>query len=241
MLSLFPKRRRSITYLLVSLVLAVILAGVAWFSYCPAPDYKLTNDRSIPIYVSYHDWHSAVGWAQGGDGQWGPKNWRSAPVVEFGWGDRAFFFGGDQSWLSILRMAVFPSPSVIHGASLPTTVDRSLGVPMQTVYVDRGGLERLKEYVQNTFALDDRGERQFLGRGQYGASTPSSFYGARPLYSLWWNCNTWSAHALHHAGIPICPRRVWLIQQLQSQLSSQLYSQLQGLVPPSGKARQKRK
>jgi hypothetical protein len=197
--------------------LLVVLIG-GWFSYCPAPEYTLGDDRSIPIYVSYHNWHSAVGWRQAEGENLGAEPWRSAPIVEFGWGDRDFFWGGDESWLSILRMAVLPSPSVIHGASLPTTVDRWLQVPMQTLYVDRGAWRRLKEYVQNSFALDDQGNRQIVGEGQYGSRTPSTFFSARPLYSLWWNCNTWSAHALHYAGLPLCPRRVWLVQQLQAQL-----------------------
>jgi hypothetical protein len=198
----------------------VIFTGIAiglWFGDCPAPIVVLSNDRVYPVHVLFYDWHSAIAWHQKdlppSLRSMGAEQWRDAPIVEFGWGDLDFYFGGDESWTSIARMIFSSSPSVIHVASwqeLPP-------VPTQTIFLDREGLVRLGNFVEKSFARGDQDHRQVLGQGQYGIS---NFYRAVQPYSLWSNCNGWTAQALHHGGLHTCPRRTFTIQNLRDQLSS---------------------
>lgn len=200
-------------------LLVLVLTAVGWFSYCPAPELSLTDQRTIPIYVTAHGWHTAIAWAQQDSPtpDWGAENWRTAPFVEFGWGDRQFYFAGDESLLSILRIVFVPSESVIHVASLPTSPDRFFSAEVQKLYLDPKGFQQLQTYIHQTFRLKHN-QRQLLGRGQYGNTAPSNFYEAVPKYSLWFNCNTWTATALWHSGIPTCPRRTLTAEQLMDQV-----------------------
>lgn len=207
--------RRPLLLGLLGVLVGLALVGGWWFADCPPPPYQLSSDRPYPVYVFFYAWHSAIAWEQGHlpvtlRGM-GAEGWRDAPIVEFGWGDRAFFWGGDQSWLSIVRIIFSQSPSVIHVGSF-----RELPpVPYTKIYLDQKGLMRLRQFVADTFARDDQQQRQLLGQGHYSIS---NFYEAVPAYSLWHNCNHWSAQALHYAGVHLCPRQIFTVEQLQATL-----------------------
>jgi len=67
------------------------------------------------------------------------------------------------------------------------------------------GLARLCDHIQETYALDNRGDPIRLGRG---------WYRARGTYSAFNTCNTWIAAGLKKAGCPIEPAFCSLPRQL---------------------------
>jgi hypothetical protein len=64
------------------------------------------------------------------------------------------------------------------------------------VDLSRAGLARLCDHIQQTYALDERGNPIRFGRG---------WYRARGTYSAFNTCNTWVAAGLKKAGCPIEP------------------------------------
>ena len=64
------------------------------------------------------------------------------------------------------------------------------------VDLSEAGFGRLCDYIQQTYALNEKGEPIRLGAG---------WYRARGTYSAFNTCNTWVAAGLQKAGCPITP------------------------------------
>nr|WP_199288871.1 DUF2459 domain-containing protein [Pseudanabaena sp. FACHB-1998] len=205
----------------VLLGIAVAIAG--YFLYCPSPTIGLfppaPSAKTRTIYFIQHDWHSGLAWAQQDKENFGVEAWKDAPFVEVGWGDRQFYFAGDQSIPSMLRAAFIPSDSVMHVASFAEPPEQFFKFPVFKIELSELGFQNLFTYVKQTFAVNERGDRlAAIGQGQYGIS---NFYAAVPKYFSAFNCNTWAAEALRQAGVSICPNRALLAKNLAEQLKHQ--------------------
>ncbi|MFN9648684.1 MAG: DUF2459 domain-containing protein, partial [Pseudanabaena sp.] len=142
-----------------------------------------------------------------------------SPFVEVGWGDRQFYFAGDQSIPSILRAVFIPSDSVLHVASFAEPPEQFVKFPVFKSELSESGFQNLLAYVKQTFAVNRMGDRlAAIGNGQYGVS---NFYAAVPKYIAVSNCNTWAAEALRQAGVSTCPNRALLARNLAEQLKTQ--------------------
>lgn len=174
------------------------------------------NAKTRTIYLVQHDWHSGLAWAQRSSENFGVKEWKDAPYVEVGWGDRQFYFAGDKSIISLIRAAFVPSESAIHVVSFAEPPEKFFQFPVFKIEVSELGFQNLFAYVKNTFAQDENGDRlPAIGNGQYGTS---SFYAAVPKYFSAFNCNTWAAEALRKAGISVCPNRAFFAKDLAEQI-----------------------
>jgi len=215
-------RKRKIAILL-GILLGMAVAIASYFFYCPIPDTGLfppaPNAKTRTIYFVQHDWHSGLAWAQRGKENFGAENWQNSPFVEVGWGDRQFYFAGDQSIPSILRAVFIPSDSVLHVASFAEPPEQFFKFPVFKIELSESGFQNLLAYVKQTFAVNRMGDRlAAIGKGQYGVS---NFYAAVPKYIALSNCNTWAAEALRQAGVSTCPNRALLAKNLAEQLKTQ--------------------
>jgi len=215
-------RKRKIAILL-GVLLGIAVAIASYFLYCPSPVSGLfppnPNTKTRTIYFVQHDWHSGLAWAQRDKENFGAEAWKDAPFVEVGWGDRQFYFAGDQSIPSMLRAVFIPSDSVMHVASFVESPEQFFKFPVFKIELSEVGFHNLFTYVKQTFSVNETGDRlAAIGKGQYGVS---NFYAAVPRYFSLFNCNTWAAEALRQAGVSICPNRALLAKNLAEQLKPQ--------------------
>lgn len=215
-------RKRKIAILL-GILLGMAVAIASYFFYCPIPVTGLfppaPNAKTRTIYFVQHDWHSGLAWAQRDKENFGAENWQNSPFVEVGWGDRQFYFAGDQSIPSILRAVFIPSDSVLHVASFAEPPEQFFKFPVFKIELSESGFQNLLAYVKQTFAVNRMGDRlAAIGNGQYGVS---NFYAAVPKYIAASNCNTWAAEALRQAGVSTCPNRALLARNLAEQIKTQ--------------------
>lgn len=204
----------------MGILLGIAIAIASYFLYCPSPTVGLfppvPNTKTRTIYFVQHDWHSGLAWAQQSSEGFGVEQWKDAPYVEVGWGDRQFYFAGDTSFSSMLRAAFIPSDSVIHVASFKESPEKFFQFPVFKIELSELGFQNLLTYVKQAFRQDQKGDRlPAIGKGQYGVS---NFYEAVPKYFLGFNCNTWAAEALRKAGVSTCPNRAFFAKNLAEQI-----------------------
>ncbi|GBO52201.1 hypothetical protein APA_5291 [Pseudanabaena sp. lw0831] len=204
----------------LGILLGFFIAIASYFFYCPSPPAGLfppaSNVKTRTIYFVHHDWHSGLAWAQQKPEAFGAEEWKNAPYVEVGWGDRQFYFANDQSIPSMLRAVFIPSDSVMHVASFAESPNQFFKFPILPIELSEAGFQNLLAYVKLTFAVNEKGDRlATIGKGQYGVS---NFYAAVPRYFSAFNCNTWAAEALRNAGVSVCPNRALLAKNLSEQI-----------------------
>ncbi len=72
--------------------------------------------------------------------------------------------------------------------------------------MSRPGLEGLRAYLRNAAQRNADGSPISLGAGPYEGG---AYLSATAAYSLVYTCNTWTADALRHAGLPLAPVAVF--------------------------------
>jgi len=132
-------------------------------------------------------------------GHW-PANtdFAGSRYIEVGWGDDDGY--RKPLTLGIATKALLGDPqTVLLADGFTETPARKYSDPRFTVLaveLSETGFTRLCDHVQQTYALDRRGELVRLGAG---------WYRARGTYSAFNTCNTWIAGCLQKAGCPISP------------------------------------
>ena len=212
--------RKQKTAIFLGILLGILIAIASYFLYCPSPPAGLfppaPNVKTRTIYFVQHEWHSGLAWAQQRGETFGAEEWKDAPYVEVGWGDRQFYFAGDQSIPSMLRAAFIPSDSVMHVTSFAEAPEKFFKFPVLPIELSEAGFQNLFAHVKQTFAVNEKGDRlAAIGKGQYGVS---NFYAAVPRYFSAFNCNTWAAEALRNGGVSVCPNRAVLAKNLGEQI-----------------------
>ncbi len=132
------------------------------------------------------------------------KMYAGARYLEVGWGDSQ---GYRYPWTvgTVLR-ALFDSKGsvlLVHAFSGPVTLEYA-GVAKQIIAVrlSGSGFARLCARIQRSYSLGLHGRPVPLP----SACPWEDFYLAKGHYSLFNNCNNWTARALRAAGCPIAPR-----------------------------------
>jgi uncharacterized protein (TIGR02117 family) len=127
-----------------------------------------------------------------------------AEFLEVGWGDTD---GYRYPWTSrIVLRAMFNSQGsvlLIHGFSRSITNEyKDIAKEIIGVQLFLPGFVRLCKYIQDTYDLDAQG-RPILLPSVY---SEEKFFRAKGHYSMFKNCNNWTAQALRTAGCPINTR-----------------------------------
>ncbi len=118
--------------------------------------------------------------------------------IEVGWGE-------DDGYRKPLTVGI--ALNALMGSKRTVLLADGFSQPIRNKYTDpkftvlavdlpRAGLARLCDHIQQTYALDERGDTIRLGEG---------WYRARGTYSAFNTCNTWVAAGLKKAGCPIEP------------------------------------
>jgi len=176
------------------------------------------NAPTSPIYLVSHGWHVGMVLRRADipAGLW-PENvdFPYAEFLEVGWGDKQYYQDPDAHFGITLRAALWPTASVLHivGFKGAVTAYYSSGEIIE-IKLSEPGFELLSRYIAASFARDESGQAQPLGRGLYGNSR---FYLSRESYHLLNTCNVWTARALRAASVPITPSFSITVEQLMDQ------------------------
>ena len=149
------------------------------------------------------------------------NDFKSALYLEIGLGDETYY----QSEVNTLWMGIkalfWPTNSVLHVASLQKEpVSYFSNKDVVQLQLSKTGFIRLVDFIDKSFALDEKRQIIRLGSGLYGTSR---FYRAKGKFHLFNNCNTWSASAIRSSGFPINAFNVFTADDIMYQLKQNKY------------------
>lgn len=200
---------------MAALCAAALIGGCATVS--PTP--PISGDAST-IWVAVHDHHSGL-IVRADDvpvAAWpARRDFPHADYFEVGWGDRAYYTSAGGGVLLGLRALLVPTDSAVHVVAILGEPQRVF--PDSEVFelrVSSEGLKHAIEFVRQTHQFDAAGRAIVLGPGL--APGISRFYASERRFHLLETCNTWVAHALTAAGLPLQPSRTITAAGLARQL-----------------------
>jgi uncharacterized protein (TIGR02117 family) len=138
-----------------------------------------------------------------------------APYLIFGWGARDFYMARNPGLGDLLRATV-PGPAIMLVIPLGIRPTTYLGLAnARAMPLSREGVANLSEFLWDSVAKNQAGAPVRAGDGPYPQSV---FYAATATYDASNTCNTWTAEALHAAGLPVTAAGVVFAGQLVDQL-----------------------
>jgi uncharacterized protein (TIGR02117 family) len=143
------------------------------------------------------------------------RGFTGARYLVFGWGARGYYMARHPGLGDLLRAAL-PGPAVLLVIPLHASPAAFAGAANTlAVPISRGGARRLSQFLWGYLAKDAAGRPRRIGAGPYPGSV---FYASTGTFDLVHTCNTWTAEALHAAGVPISATGVVSAGQLLDQL-----------------------
>lgn len=201
---------------------AAMLAALvfSWSSADGAPAMPATSRpaHGDVVYVIDGGWHTEVALPVAEIG--GPlahlaATFLGAPYLIFGWGARDFYTAQNPGFGDLLRATV-PGPAVMlvipSGAAPAAYLDPA---NVWAISLSRRGATGLSQFLWDSLAKNQTGVPIRAGDGPYPHSV---FYAATGTYDASDTCNTWTAEALHAAGLPVRAAGVIFAGQVLDQL-----------------------
>ena len=165
------------------------------------PDPNHTDNKTI--YIVNHGLHTGIVLPKKDADPYihSFDDYKSARYLEIGWGDETYYQAEKNTLWMGMRALFLPTNSVLHVAALQTDpVAYFSNSEVVQLKLSKTGFIRLVEFIDNSFALNEKKKIIKLGSGNYGTSR---FYRAKGTFHLFNNCNTWSARAIRSSGFPI--------------------------------------
>ncbi len=184
----------------------------------PLPACVATAPAADVVYVVSHGWHTDLGLPEG-ELRGGLTRFRTTfPGVRtlmVGFGRRSFMMAPVKTFGDLLA-GPLPGSGAVQVAAISAAPDVAYrDGTVATVRLPPGGAERLSAFVWRSIGLDRSGTPERLGAG-----FPGSVFYASPLgYSGLHTCNTWTAQALHAAGVDVSADGVVLAGQLMGRVA----------------------
>jgi uncharacterized protein (TIGR02117 family) len=148
----------------------------------------------------------------------------------FGFGERAYLLSREKT-LAQMVGALFPGPGVMLVTALATTPEAAFGPEHVIVLrVPQAGVDRVADFLWRYLGKGGAGVPAPLASGPYPGSL---FYESRGSYALGHTCNTWTAEALHTAGLPIEPGGVLFASQVWRRARQLAAAQAERLPAPA--------
>ena len=157
----------------------------------PAGEYR--------VWVLGYGYHTAIYIEQPRGWRLGPPGKEAAPFVEFGWGDRGWYYESDMSWLSGANAVLVPSRTVFYVAGYDKEPAQAWpGLPLVERKFSGQELHALACTLEQCCLRTLQGERveplptspEYEGR----------FYESREFYIGWHSCNHWTIEQLRKSG-----------------------------------------
>ncbi|MDO9707146.1 DUF2459 domain-containing protein [Paracraurococcus lichenis] len=195
-----PGRRKAMTLLALG-----TLAG------CAVPRPPACGGAEGSFWVTAPGWHTEI-WLRAEDLA-GPLArlrplFPGAAALGFGFGKRSFMLAQADAPAEVL-LGPFPGAGVVEAKGLSTLPPEAWPGGAIALALPEGGLARLLTFLEASIAAD-AGSLALRG---------SLFLDAARGYSLAYTCNTWTAEALRHAGLPVSEHGVVLAGAVLAQLA----------------------
>jgi hypothetical protein len=188
---------------LIALPLAIaLLTGLGGCGARPAACVPQPAPRTDVVYLIDHGWHTDIAIPSGelrGKMTVFQRIFPGLQVLVVGFGKRTFMMAPVTTSGDLL-IGPFPGDGTILAVGLKgaPAVAYDQGIEA-TIALPPGGAKRLSDFVWNTLKVED-GTPEKLADGFFPGSI---FYATRTGYAGTYTCNTWTADALHAAGLPI--------------------------------------
>lgn len=139
-----------------------------------------------------------------------------ASYVEVGWGDESYYQATRTTSLMGMKALFWPTDSVLHVVLLDKDPAGSFpDAQIVALELSEDGFDRLAEFIDSSFAVDEKGRLIRLGSGLYGNSY---FYRAEGTFYFFRTCNTWTADVIRASGYPITAFSVVSADHVMKQL-----------------------
>jgi hypothetical protein len=192
-------------------VMAGLLAGCAGG---PPPPVRTGQAGNLVVAIIERDWHTEIGLETreitGPLATLEPSS-AGAPYLVVGFGDRAYFTDHGAGVDKALA-ALFPGASAVQLASFDALPEDETHVVVR-LRLSQEALDRVVDFIWNSLARQDDGTP--LRVAEHNAR--SLFYAGRQPYESFYNCNTWTADALHAGGLPFDSSGVLFASQVMAQ------------------------
>ena len=120
-----------------------------------------------------------------------------SPFVRFGWGDSVYYGASNQNVWKALKALFLPTGSVVEVSNFPTLAAVGKYVfPLDASSVDK---VKLLSFISLTFKRGDSNEYLLMRVEHNGFH----YYCAHGIYTLFKNCNNWTAKSLRRGGMDI--------------------------------------
>lgn len=119
------------------------------------------------------------------------------PFVRFGWGDRTYYGARKKNALLAAKALFLPTRSVVEVSNFPTlqAVGKHI-LPIDAEYIDK---VKLLSFVSRSFKRDNEDGYSLVRVEDNGFH----YYRARGVYTLFKNCNNWTAKSLRRGGMDV--------------------------------------
>jgi hypothetical protein len=191
------------------LISAAALVAAACAPLPPPPSTTPAIPVAATIEVVARDWHTDV-CLRSEDADAGVRSLASGfedvRYLCFGFGDRSYVVRRNHG-IGTMLLALVPGRGVVLMTALRAPPADAFGAEnVVTLAVGDAGLEGLRAYLRNAVERNGNGGAISLGAGPYEGG---AYLSATAAYSLLYTCNTWTADALRHAGLPLAPIAVF--------------------------------
>lgn len=227
-LSYRPCPERSLSFALLQAAVAGMMAGLVagCANALPSPGVP----QSIPSPISAHPLPIGVvdeGWHTGlilpaadidsslpGIRKWFP----GAKYLLLGWGNRRYYMATHPGWLLGLK-ALFPSSSVILIQGLAENPQNAFlpDARIRWLCISRAGMAHMDAYLADYLQTGPKGGLRKLRHGPWADSW---FFASTGTYDALHTCNTWTARALHIAGLPVNSEDVIFAGQVAAEVAA---------------------
>lgn len=173
-------------------------------------------DGSYRVYVADWGYHTAIIVEQPRGWRLGPPGEETAPLLEFAWGDRRFYYESDFWPQSVFATLALPTASVLYvdGRPDPSPLRSARAVFVRTVKADT--LRALLAEIERSARHDARGTR--VNPYAPAAGYNGRFFAAHGAYLWTRNCNWWTVERLARVGLANGPTGVVFTAQVPGRL-----------------------
>ncbi len=180
------------------------------------------------VYVVEHGWHAEIGIPieeLDKNLQFYRKIFPDARVIMFGYGKKTFFTAPPET-ISEYFLGPFPGSAVIHTVGIRVTpIEAYSPEDTSILKLSPGGKQALSAYIWKDLAKDIAGKPYVVARSN---NPDGLFYAAQSQYNLFHTCNSWTADALHAAGLHLSGQGVifsgQVIQRVNQAVQYQCHS-----------------
>lgn len=184
-------------------------------------------DETKTIYVDSHGWHTGIIVAVEDLNHHLSEikqDFLGAKHLEIGWGDRGYYQADEITSGLTMSAMLWPTDSILHvvgfHGSPKEVFHNSEVIELQ---VSTEGLDRMLEFIDNTFERNTEGYIISKKAGLYGWS---QFYEAKGNFHLFSTCNYWVADAVRKTGFPISTFYAMTATNVLYQLENYAYESL---------------